>query len=108
MARRLKTTKARFGVAVCAAALFASVGAGPALAGEITGNGNKEDFSQGRSICKFSGLNDDPTGTQGEGPGGRTQSFGQDVKLGVFEPSELKGGIPSPGFACNPNNGFGA
>ena len=54
-----------------------------------------------RSICSFSGLNDhDPE----EPPGGRTQSYGQEVRGGHIEPSEVKSGPPSPGFFCNPNN----
>ena len=55
-----------------------------------------------RSICSFSGLNDDP----GEAfpDDGRTQSFGQLVRKGVIPPSEIKGGEPSPGTLCNPNN----
>ena len=54
-----------------------------------------------RSICSYSGLNDDP-----EDPveGGRTQSYGQEVRKGYIEPSETKSGPPSPGFFCNPNN----
>jgi hypothetical protein len=54
-----------------------------------------------RSICSFSGLNDhDPE----EPPGGRTQSYGQEVRGGHIEPSEVKSGEPSPGTLCNPNN----
>ena len=49
-----------------------------------------------RSLCSYSGLNDDP---DEEAPfGGRTQSYGQLVKQGY------KSFVPSPGFACNPNN----
>ena len=55
-----------------------------------------------RSICSYSGLNDhDPE----EPPGGRTQSYGQEVKHGgVPHPSVVKSGAPSPGTLCNPNN----
>ena len=60
--------KSMFAVAVFTAALVAGLAAGPALAGEITGNGNKEDYSQGRSICKFSGQNDNPTSTNPANP----------------------------------------
>ncbi len=46
-----------------------------------------------RSICSFSGLNDDP---EAEAPeGGRVQSYGQLVRQG------LKSEFPSPGAACN-------
>jgi len=90
----------RIGVAVSAAAIIGSLGAGAVLAGEVTGNGMKADFSQGRSICKFSGQNDDPSE---EFPfGGRVQSYGYTVVR-----NGLKAFAPSPGFACNPNNGFG-
>jgi hypothetical protein len=57
-----------------------------------------------KSICSFSGLNDFE-----EGPGPLTQSYGQEVKLGIFgeegegvDPSEVKSGPPSPGTFCNP------
>ncbi len=52
-----------------------------------------------RSICSFSGLNDDPE------EGGQVQSYGQLVRQGFIEPSEVKSGPPSPGFFCNPNTG---
>jgi len=97
MARRLLT---RLGVAVSVAAVVLSLGAGAVLGGEVTGNGSKDNFSQGRSICKFSGLNDDPSE---EFPfGGRVQSYGYSVVR-----NGLMAFAPSPGFACNPNNGFG-
>ena len=75
----------------------------PALAGEVNGSTSnpKDDFSQGRSICKFSGLNDYPDGSQ-SGPPGRTQSYGQDVAAGRYDPTEDR--INFPGFLCNPNN----
>jgi hypothetical protein len=85
-------------VAACTAALV-GVNAGAAFAGEINGNGTKEDYSQGRSICKFSGLNDNPTSTDPENPPGRVQSYGYS-----FVREGLKSVVPSPGLACNPNN----
>ena len=47
-----------------------------------------------RSICSFSGLNDNP-----DDPieGGRVQSYGQIVKQGA------RAFVPSPGELCNPN-----
>lgn len=97
MARRFTT---RLGVAVSVTAIVLSLGAGAALAGEVTGNGMKSDFSQGRSICKYSGQNDDPSE---EFPfGGRVQSYGYSVVR-----NGLKAVAPNPGFACNPNNDFG-
>ncbi len=78
----------------------------PALAGEVTGNHSKTDFSNGKSICKFSGLNDIPEGDPNEGPGGRTQSFGHgDVWA---DPDSLDPHSDElqfhPGSLCNPNN----
>jgi hypothetical protein len=90
--------KTLLAVAVCAAAL-ASVSVDAALAGEITGNGNKEDYSQGHSLCSFSGQNDDPEGLDpANGPGGRVQSYGYS-----FVREGLKAVVPSPGEGCNPS-----
>lgn len=93
---------ARIGVSLSVAALVLSVSATAVLGGEVTGNGNKSEFSQGHSICKFSGQNDKPTSTNPMNPGGRVQSYGYS-----FVRNGLKAVVPSPGFACNPNNGFG-
>jgi hypothetical protein len=97
-------TRSLLAAAACAAAV-AALGAGPALAGEVTGSGKKADQNQGMSWCSFSGLNDDPgatlDGTGPNGPGGRSQSFGQENKLGLANPHEL-----NPGVACNPNRTF--
>ena len=87
--------------AVCAGALLGA-GSGTAFAGEVTGNG---DPTQGppnaNSICVFSGQNDVPDAPLSldetvapDGPGGVSQSFGQDVKLGLA-PHEF-----NPGTAC--------
>ena len=85
-------------VAACAVGL-ALVTATPAGAGEVTGNGKSLEPLKGRSICAYSGLNDDPTGIAPElnGPPGRTQSFGQDVRLGLASPQQF-----NPGDACAP------
>jgi hypothetical protein len=96
MARRFTT---RFGVAASVAAVVLSLSAGAVLAGEVTGNGSKSEFSQGRSICRFSGQNDNPS--EAFPFGGRVQSYGYTVVR-----NGLKAMAPSPGFACNPNNGF--
>lgn len=79
------------------------VGVGSAaLAGEVTGSGKKIDQNQGRSWCSFSGLNDDPLGLDPRnGPGGTSQSYGQEVRLGIADPHVL-----TPGIACNPNRTF--
>ena len=94
-------------IAVCAFAIMAMF-ASTALAGEVTGSDKKSEQNQGVSWCSFSGLNDHPEQgtTPGEftvppGPGGTSQSFGQEVRLGLHDPSE--GGPFHPGEACNPN-----
>jgi hypothetical protein len=89
-----------FAAAICAitALSWASV----AFAGEVTGSGANSDQNQGRSWCSFSGLNDDPgaplDGSGPNGPGGKSQSFGQENKLGLADPH-----AGNPGFFCNPN-----
>ena len=76
--------------------------AAAAFAGEITGSGVRIDQNQGMSWCSFSGLNDDPEGTDPDnGPGGTSQSYGQEVRLGIASPHEL-----TPGIACNPIRTF--
>jgi hypothetical protein len=86
-------------VITCVLAIMA-VGASAALAGEVNGKGKPIPApDKANSICVFSGLNDDPNAPLSfdftiapNGPGGRTQSFGQDVKLGrdphVFTPGD--------------------
>lgn len=96
MVRRIIT---RLGLAVSVTAVVLSLSAGAVLAGEITGTGKSLEPLHGKSICAFSGLNDDPLGLNPEnGPPGRVQSYGQVVKMvggGVL------GGIP--GQACRGN-----
>jgi hypothetical protein len=88
-------------VAICAAAVLA-LGANAALAGEVTGSGKKSNQNQGVSWCSFSGLNDDPLGLDpANGPGGQSQSYGQELRLGLADPHEF-----NPGVACNPNRTF--
>ena len=78
-------------VALMMAAMMA-VGAMPAFAqGQV-----ERGPEHANSICSFSGLNDFE-----EGPGPRTQSYGQEVSGGHIEPSEVKSGPPSPGTFCN-------
>lgn len=88
------------------AALMVIAMSGAAFAGEVTGTG---EFTAARtsanSICAYSGLNDDPLGEDpANGPPGRTQSFGQDVRMGFIDPR-----LFNPGDAChggsNPNRG---
>jgi len=85
----------------------------PAFAGEVTGNGKPtQGPAHANSICVFSGQNDDPTAPiesafptpdAPNGPGGRTQNYGQDVRYGLLSPS-----IVTPGQSCrggsNPDN----
>ena len=88
-------------LAIGACGAVAAFAAGPALAGEVTGSGKKENQNQGMSWCSFSGLNDDPTapldGSGPNGPGGQSQSFGQENKLGIADPH-----TGNPGLFCNP------
>jgi len=98
MASRLLT---RFGVGASIGAVVLSLSAGAALAGEITGNGKSLEPLHARSICAFSGLNDDPLGLDPEnGPPGRVQSYGQIIR-------EVGGGVLGgiPGEACRGNLG---
>lgn len=76
------------------AAVVLSLSAGAALAGEITGTGKSLEPLHANSICAYSGLNDDPTGSH-DGPPGRVQSYGQDVKMGFIDPRQF-----NPGDAC--------
>ena len=84
--------------------LGAAAWSGTALAGEVNGSTTnpKHYFSQGASICKFSGLNDNPSSTDPANPGGKTQSYGQDVRLGYLDPTNPN--EPSPGTLCDPNS----
>jgi hypothetical protein len=106
------------------------VGVTAASAGEGTGNCNnakqgspaadnckRDQNANSNSICSFSGQNDDPTGAGPppgiNGPGGTSQSYGQDVKLGLSDPStENPGKVGQgvltfhPGYACNGDHGF--
>jgi hypothetical protein len=93
MARGLKT---RLGLAISVAAVALSLTAGAAFAGEITGNGKTLEPLHAHSICAYSGQNDDPTGIDpNNGPPGRVQSYGQDVRAGFIKPQEF-----NPGDAC--------
>src|SRR3954451_9921500 len=93
---------ARLGLSVAAAAMALALTASLALAGEVTGSGKNVDQNQGKSWCSFSGHNDDPgaplDGSGPNGPGGQSQSFGQQNKLGLSDPHS-----GNPGSFCNPN-----
>ena len=95
---RLKRRRA-VGVATLAAAVVA-VGASPAFAGEVNGNGDPTPIrTQAKSICAFSGQND------GEPPAGRTaahvQNWGQIPKRGPGGRDFLTSIGSNPGQACN-------
>ena len=93
-------------VAVVLCALIIGGGASTAFAGEITGKGKPTAGpAHANSICVFSGRNDDPGAPLSldptvapNGPGGVSQSFGQDVKLGL-DPR-----LFNPGDACGPGS----
>jgi hypothetical protein len=96
---------------VLLATMMVMASAGAAFAGEATGpSGNPDgadtDQNQGKSWCSFSGLNDDPEGTAdpSQGPGGISQSYGQELKLDLVDPVGDKFG--HPGIACNPHRTF--
>jgi hypothetical protein len=99
------STLQRKATAVLCAALL-GLSAGSAFAGEITGSGKPTAGpTHANSICVFSGHNDDPTAPLSldptiapNGPGGHSQSFGQDVKLGL-DPHVVK-----PGSSCGPGS----
>jgi hypothetical protein len=75
--------------------MMMALGATAASAGEVTGNGESTAApTHANSICAFSGQNDYPDGSDG-GPAGRTQSWGQDVKSGLYSPH-----VFTPGDAC--------
>jgi hypothetical protein len=95
--------KSMLAAALCAVAI-AGASASAAFAGEITGNGKPTAGpTHANSICVFSGKNDDPgaplDGTGPNGPGGVSQSYGQDVKLGLISPQAF-----NPGDACGPGS----
>jgi hypothetical protein len=82
--------------------VVAGVGASSAYAGEVTGNGKPTAGPQhANSICVFSGKNDDPTSTDPENPGGVSQSYGQELKLGLQDPH-----VFNPGDACRGGSNF--
>ena len=78
-------------------------GAGAAIAGEVTGNGKPTaGVANANSICVFSGKNDDPDRPlDGEDPGGPSQSYGQEVRLGLISPHMF-----NPGDACRGGSNF--
>jgi hypothetical protein len=97
--------KVTIATAVCAVALVGA-NASAAFGGEVTGNGKATGGpAHANSICVFSGHNDDPDapldGSGSNGPGGVSQSYGQDVKLGLQDPHAF-----NPGDACRGGSNF--
>lgn len=94
--------------AVVSGMVIGAASAGAAFAGEVTGTGKATAGpAHANSICVFSGQNDDPTAPltldmsiAPNGPGGVSQSYGQDVKLGldphVFNPGDACRGGSNP------------
>ena len=87
----------RYVVVLAVAAFMVAALAVPALA-EPQGQVERGP-EHARSICSYSGLNDDPA------EGGQTQSYGQLVRHGEIEPSAKGEGPTTPGFFCNPVKG---
>jgi hypothetical protein len=86
------------------AAIVAGATVSPALAGEITGNDKPTAGpAHANSICVFSGQNDDPTAPLDgpNGPGGVSQSYGQERRLGLVDPH-----VVNPGDACRGGSNF--
>ncbi|MCR5876275.1 hypothetical protein LRS10_20255 [Phenylobacterium sp. J426] len=81
-----------------AAATAALLAAGAASAGEVTGKGKSTAApDHARSICAFSGLNDNPEGAPGNPPG-NVQNWGHTMQMFGLDPRDF-----NPGDACNPH-----
>ena len=103
----------RLAIAVGTATLVASLTAGGALAGEITGNGKLLDM-HARSACAFSGQEDlqwyfddentMPKPEATKGVPGHAQSWGQIPKEGRDFLTSIG---HNPGIACNPTKSAG-
>lgn len=100
----MASRRTRFAASLSVAALALSLTGGAVFAGEITGNGKslKQDDGSlhGRSLCAFSGQNDEFHELGPEYP--RVQSWGQ-------IPKAVRDSFPDflhPGMACNPNIGL--
>lgn len=90
---------------IALSATVVAVAASMAVSSAFAAPQGQVEQGNGRSICMFSGLNDDPT--EAFPDDGYVQSFGQLVKkLGVDTVREFGGGkVGIPGMECNPNTG---
>ena len=94
----------RLGLIACATSILC-LSANAALAGEITGNGkslkNPDGTLNGKSVCAFSGREDDPSDPLFRGD--IAQSWGQIAKA-------IRDTFPAflhPGVSCNPQRSQG-
>jgi hypothetical protein len=88
------------------AAVLTGANATAAFAGEVKGPsgsdaGDTAGPANANSICVFSGLNDNPDSTDPADPGGVSQSYGQENKLGLQDPH-----VFNPGDACRGGSNF--
>src|SRR5215207_8561561 len=83
--------------------VIAAASGSAAFAGEVTGNGEETGaVKHANSICVFSGKNDDPDRPlTGFDPGGVSQSYGQENRLGLHDPR-----VFNPGDACKGGSNF--
>ena len=83
--------------------VIAGAGANAAFAGEVTGNGKETGaVEHANSICVFSGKNDNPgRPLDAFDPGGVSQSYGQENRLGLQDPH-----LFNPGDACKGGSNF--
>ena len=95
-------TKSLLATAFCTFAILGA-SATAASAGEVNGKGEPIPApSRANSICVFSGQNDVPNPDPDSGDvGGRTQSFGQENRLGLVDPRQF-----NPGDACRGGSNF--
>ena len=93
--------------ATAGAALILSTG--PAMAGEVTGNGDftpNHQAGHSHSICSFSGL-EDGDGAGFPGPGqAPPQNWGHSKSAFGATPAERKASGFQPGDSCNGSSGF--
>ena len=94
--------KSTLAALACAVVVTGST-AGLVVAGEVNGKGEPTAApANANSICAFSGQNDNPDRPLNVfNPGGRTQSFGQENKLGLQDPH-----VSNPGDACQGGSNF--